>query len=72
LFGPTSHLDRGADRGVAGSAAGWYWVISRHISDSRPGRGDRRRGGRVRPPMISHANAHRIHGVVRAAVIVVS
>src|SRR4051812_21643954 len=54
LFGPTVTWAVALTGSVAASAGGWYWVISRHITGSRPAAVV---GGMVAgfaPPMISH------------------
>jgi hypothetical protein len=58
LFGPTVTWAVVLTGGIAGSAAGWYWVISRYIT--RPGVGAAIGGAfcAFAPPMVSHANAH--------------
>lgn len=58
LFGPTVTWAVALTGSVAASAGGWYWVISRQITESRAAAVV---GGMVAgfaPPMISHANAH--------------
>jgi len=57
-FGPTVTWAIALTGGVAGSAAAWYWVFSRHLVRSRTAAAI---GGAVcgfAPSMISHANAH--------------
>jgi hypothetical protein len=58
LFGPTLTWAVVLTGGVAASAAGWYWVISRHLVDSRAGAAIGGAFCAFAPPMISHANAH--------------
>ncbi|TCO58158.1 glycosyl transferase [Actinocrispum wychmicini] len=58
LFGTTVTWTLALTLSVAGSAAGWYWVISRHITGSRPGAAVGGAFAAFAPPMISHANAH--------------
>ncbi|PRX47084.1 hypothetical protein B0I33_106183 [Prauserella shujinwangii] len=57
-FGPTVTWALVLTGGLAGTAAGWYWVLSRHVVGSRAGAAA---GGAVcafAPPIMSHANAH--------------
>jgi hypothetical protein len=58
IFGPTVTWAIALTGGVAGTAAAWYWVFSRHLVQSRVAAAI---GGSVcgfAPSMISHANAH--------------
>ncbi|MFF0144946.1 hypothetical protein ATK36_5647 [Amycolatopsis sulphurea] len=58
LFGPTFTWAVVLTGSLAGSAAAWYWVFSRHLVRSRAAAAI---GGAVAgfaPSMISHANAH--------------
>jgi hypothetical protein len=58
LFGPTVTWAIVLTGGVAGSAAAWYWVLSRHIVKSTAGAAIGGAFCAFAPPMISHANAH--------------
>nr|WP_157528612.1 glycosyl transferase [Kibdelosporangium sp. MJ126-NF4] len=58
LFGTTTTWTVVLTGGVAGSAAGWYWVLSRHLVDSRTAAAVGGAFCAFAPPMISHANAH--------------
>jgi hypothetical protein len=58
LFGTTVTWAVVLTGGIAASAAGWYWVISRHIAQSRIGAAIGGAFCAFAPPMISHANAH--------------
>jgi hypothetical protein len=58
LFGTTATWAVVLTGGVAASAVGWYWVISRHIAPSRIGAAIGGAFCAFAPPMISHANAH--------------
>jgi hypothetical protein len=58
VFGPTATWALVLTGGVAASAAGWYWVISRHLASSRIGAAIGGAFCAFAPPMISHANAH--------------
>jgi len=58
LFGPTATWAITLTGGLAGTAAAWYWVFSRHLVDSRVAAAI---GGvfcGFAPAMISHGNAH--------------
>jgi hypothetical protein len=58
VFGPTVTWAIALTGGIAGTAAAWYWVFSRHLVKSRAAAA---LGGSVcgfAPSMISHANAH--------------
>jgi hypothetical protein len=57
-FGPTVTWAIALTGGVAGTAAAWYWVFSRHLVHSRVAAAI---GGALcgfAPSMVSHANAH--------------
>jgi hypothetical protein len=58
LFGPTVTWTLVLTGGVAGNAAGWYWLISRHVTESRAAAAIGGAFCAFAPPMISHANAH--------------
>ncbi|WP_372448367.1 glycosyl transferase [Kibdelosporangium banguiense] len=58
VFGTTATWAVVLTGGMAGSAAGWYWVISRHLAQSRIGAAIGGGFCAFAPPMISHANAH--------------
>jgi hypothetical protein len=44
--------------GLAGTATGWYWVFSRHLTQNRVGAAIGGAFCGFAPPMISHGNAH--------------
>jgi hypothetical protein len=58
LFGPTATWAIVLTGGIAGSAAAWYWVISRHLVRSTVGAAIGGAFCAFAPPMVSHANAH--------------
>ncbi|WP_143230920.1 glycosyl transferase [Actinosynnema sp. ALI-1.44] len=58
LFGPGTTFLVVLTGGVAGSAAGWYWVISRYLVDNRIGAAVGGAFCAFAPPMITHATAH--------------
>ncbi|ALG06053.1 hypothetical protein [Kibdelosporangium phytohabitans] len=58
LFGPGVTFLVVLTGGVAGSAAGWYLMISRHLVDSRIGAAIGGAFCAFAPPMITHATAH--------------
>jgi hypothetical protein len=58
LFGPEVTWAVVLTGGVAGNAAAWYRVISRHLVDSRAGAVIGGAFCAFAPPMVSHANAH--------------
>lgn len=58
LFGPTATFTLVLTGGLAGTASAWYWVLSRHLVDSRVGAAVGAAFCGFAPPMISHANAH--------------
>ncbi|MET0133909.1 MAG: glycosyl transferase [Kibdelosporangium sp.] len=58
LFGPTVTWAVVLTGGIAGSAAAWYWVISRHLVRSTAGAAIGGAFCAFAPPMVSHANAH--------------
>nr|WP_157596818.1 glycosyl transferase [Saccharomonospora saliphila] len=58
LFGPTVTWALVLTGGLAGTAAAWYWVLSRHLVDTRAGAAVGAAFCGFAPPNISHANAH--------------
>lgn len=58
LFGPTATWALALTGGLAGTAAAWYWVLSRHIVPGRAGAAIGAAFCAFAPPIISHANAH--------------
>lgn len=58
LFGPTVTWAVALTGGLAGTAAAWYWVFSRHLVDSRVAAAIGGAFCGFAPPMISHGNAH--------------
>lgn len=58
LFGPTMTWTVTLTGGLAGTAAAWYWVLSRHIVTTRIGAAIGAAFCGFAPPIISHANAH--------------
>ncbi|WP_420809106.1 glycosyl transferase [Amycolatopsis suaedae] len=58
VFGPSVTWAVALTGGLAGTAAGWYWVLSRHVVRSRIGAAVGGAFCGFAPPMISHANAH--------------
>lgn len=58
LFGPTVTWALVLTGGLAGTAAAWYWVLSRHLVDTRVGAAIGAAFTAFAPPIISHANAH--------------
>nr|WP_199435124.1 glycosyl transferase [Qaidamihabitans albus] len=57
-FGPTVTWALALTGGLAGTAAAWYWVLSRHIVRTRIGSAVGGAFCAFAPPIISHANAH--------------
>ena len=57
-FGPTATWAVALTGGLAGTAAAWYWVISRHFVPSRTGAAVGGAFCAFAPSIISHANAH--------------
>lgn len=58
IFGPTATFTLALTLGLAGTAAAWYWVLSRHVVQSRFAAAV---GGvfcGFAPAMISHTNGH--------------
>lgn len=58
LFGPTVTWAIALTGGIAGTAAAWYWVFSRHLVSSRVGAAIGGAFCGFAPSMISHGNAH--------------
>lgn len=58
LFGPTVTSAIALTGGLAGSAAAWYWVFSRHLVSSRPAAAIGGAFCGFAPSMVSHGNAH--------------
>jgi hypothetical protein len=58
LFGPTATWTLALTGGLAGSAIGWYWLISRYVTKSRASAAIGGAFGAFAPPMISHGIAH--------------
>jgi hypothetical protein len=58
LFGPTVTWAVALTGGLAGTAAAWYWVFSRHLVSSRLAAAVGGAFCGFAPPMISHGNAH--------------
>lgn len=58
LFGPTVTWAVALTGGLAGTAAAWYWVFSRHLVTSRLAAAVGGAFCGFAPPMISHGNAH--------------
>ncbi len=58
LFGTTVTWTLALTGSVAANAAGWYWVLSRHIVDSRIAAAVGGAFCAFAPPMITHATAH--------------
>jgi len=58
LFGPTVTWTIALTGGLAGTAAAWYWVFSRHLVGSRLAAAIGGAFCGFAPPMISHGNAH--------------
>jgi hypothetical protein len=58
LFGPTVTWAVTLTGGIAGTAAAWYWVFSRHLVRSRVGAAIGGAFCGFAPSMISHGNAH--------------
>ncbi|WP_024875724.1 hypothetical protein [Saccharomonospora piscinae] len=58
LFGPTVTWAIALTGGLAGTAAAWYWVLSRHLVLTRAGAAVGAAFAGFAPPIISHANAH--------------
>ncbi|GLY69948.1 DUF6541 family protein [Amycolatopsis taiwanensis] len=58
LFGPTVTWAITLTGGLAGTAAAWYWVFSRHLVTSRVAAAIAGAFCGFAPPMISHGNAH--------------
>lgn len=57
-FGPTVTWAIALTGGLAGTAAAWYWVFSRHLVTHRTGAAIGAAFCGFAPPMISHGNAH--------------
>ncbi len=57
-FGPAVTWAIALTGGLAGTAAAWYWVLSRHLVHSRIGAAIGAAVCGFAPPIISHANAH--------------
>ncbi|GAA3560829.1 glycosyl transferase [Amycolatopsis ultiminotia] len=57
-FGPTATWAIALTGGLAGTAAAWYWVFSRHLVRHRVAAAVGGAFAGFAPPMISHANAH--------------
>lgn len=57
-FGPTVTWAIALTGGLAGTAAAWYWVFSRHLVTHRVGAAIGGAFCGFAPPMISHGNAH--------------
>lgn len=57
-FGPTVTFAVALTAGLAGTAAGWYWVLSRHIVRSRAAAAVGGAFAGFAPAIVSHANAH--------------
>lgn len=58
LAGPTVTWAVVLTAGLAGTAAAWYWLLSRHVVASRLGAAIGGAFAGFAPPIISHANAH--------------
>ncbi|WP_019810526.1 hypothetical protein [Saccharomonospora halophila] len=58
LFGPTVTFALALTGGMAGTAVAWYWVLSRHVVDSRAGAAVGAAFCGFAPPIVSHGNAH--------------
>ncbi|WP_442860911.1 glycosyl transferase [Amycolatopsis sp. CA-230715] len=58
LFGPTVTWAIALTGGLAGTAAAWYWVLSRHLVTSRFAAAVGGLFCGFAPPLISHGNAH--------------
>ncbi|MCE7009026.1 glycosyl transferase [Kibdelosporangium philippinense] len=58
LFGSTVTWTVALTGSVAANAAGWYWVISRHMVDSRTAAAIGGAFCAFAPPMVTHATAH--------------
>ncbi len=58
VFGPTVTWAIALTGGLAGTAAAWYWVLSRHLVGTRTGAAIGAAFTGFAPPIISHGNAH--------------
>ncbi|WP_197320154.1 glycosyl transferase [Saccharomonospora sp. NB11] len=58
LFGPTVTWAAALTGGIAGTAAAWYWVMSRHLVLTRAGAAIGAAFAGFAPSIVSHGNAH--------------
>ncbi|MFC4001284.1 glycosyl transferase [Prauserella oleivorans] len=58
LFGPTATWALTLTGGLAATSTAWYWLLSRHVVDTRAGAAIGAAFCGFAPPIISHANAH--------------
>lgn len=58
LFGPTVTWALTLTGGLAGTAVAWYWLLSRHVVESRGAAAIGAALAGFAPPIVSHANAH--------------
>ncbi|MFF5989495.1 glycosyl transferase [Prauserella flavalba] len=58
LFGPTTTWALTLTGGLAATAGAWYWVLSRHVVDTRAGAAIGAAFCAFAPSIVSHANAH--------------